>query len=237
MNVLAKRNVTQRLIEMVTTDIDEFICAGQTGKPWDVTQSQDVQRWIDNPDTIDSKIRLHVERFRQRLVCDWNEVSVLDVGCYGGYLYDYLLAGLGKLLVRYVGIDVREDIVQAARDAHQGHDRAEFKVDDVLTIEGDREFDYVWCSRVLIHLPFWELCVTNLCRLAKKEVYVVMKIGKRCQCDKIMRTDNDTGERETYFLRTINRESLRRFSEETGIRYDIVMNEKSYSTITFKSEA
>ncbi len=71
-------------------------------------------------------------------------VSVLDVGCGLGALLDYL-ARIGRR-VDYVGVDISEKMVAAARELHPG---ATFEVRDILESPPQRRFDVVFCSGTL----------------------------------------------------------------------------------------
>lgn len=70
--------------------------------------------------------------------------SVLDVGCGYGGLLDYALAK--GMNLQYTGIDVAENMVTWARNAHP---EVEFVNGDILEIQTFRQFDYVVCNGIL----------------------------------------------------------------------------------------
>lgn len=63
--------------------------------------------------------------------------SVLDVGCYGGFLYHF------KKPRGYVGIDIYKPAIEAAKTLAP---EADFRCEDVLNHEG--YYDLVWSSQV-----------------------------------------------------------------------------------------
>lgn len=66
--------------------------------------------------------------------------SILDVGCYGGWLYGYL----GKP-DNYTGIDIWEEGIQAAKELFPEGD---FRVCDLFEFRERR--DFVWCSQLSV---------------------------------------------------------------------------------------
>ena len=77
--------------------------------------------------------------------------SALDVGCGAGRLS----IALATHVDRVVGVDVSEGMVAKARALDTTSGRCEFVLnpDDDLSLFDDGEFDLVYCSLVLQHLP------------------------------------------------------------------------------------
>lgn len=69
--------------------------------------------------------RLRFDKLFQLVADDEDEVSVADLGCGYGAMFDYLAERLGGRLVAYVGIDVNPGMVAAAR-ARVADPRASF---------------------------------------------------------------------------------------------------------------
>ena len=59
--------------------------------------------------------RLRFDKLFQLLEGDAEDVSVADLGCGYGAMFDYLAERLGERLVSYVGIDVNPEMVAAAQ--------------------------------------------------------------------------------------------------------------------------
>lgn len=170
---LRERRVKVETIEVVNRDIDRFMTEGEDERPWQVfelTQSQNVQPWIEDPKKI-SLIHPSLKNLTKYLAGLHRLVKVLDVGCYGGYLYDYLNKYSFKHLseFNYIGIDIQESVVEAAKYMHAKYKNANFFVGDIFNIRRDfqpNEFDVACCYRVLIHIPFFEDAIGNLCHAA-----------------------------------------------------------------------
>src|SRR5688572_27460689 len=96
-------------------------------------------------------IRSNFEHMRAHLK---PEDSILDVGCYGGYLKDYF--GWSN----YTGIDAFREHVDLARRWHPQGERC-FRIGDLFDLE-EKMADVVICSRVLIHLPRFDEAVAKL---------------------------------------------------------------------------
>lgn len=132
------------------------------------SQSQDVRPWIVNPRLIDK-----VQKNWKPLVAVLKSGdSLLDVGCYGGYLYDYFLSqGIG---LEYTGIDTNKAAIEAAHKAHG--EALTFSCVDAHRVQGT--WDYVMASRVLMHVPDPGALAAHLATLATKAFYFVLQNSK-----------------------------------------------------------
>ena len=95
------------------------------------------------------------------------EDTVLDVGCYHGHLSEHL--GYAK----YAGMDLYEENVAQARETHPGF---EFFQGDLFDLTG--KWDVVICSRVLMHIPHFEIAVERLRSCCRKALIVLIPIGQ-----------------------------------------------------------
>jgi len=235
---LKRRRTTSKTVAVATENIDEFITGEDPGeRRWEslsLTQRQDARIWIRHPLLI-SGLQFFLEVFTD----DWQEstsTSLLDVGCYGGYLLDYLerqevwLGGHS-----YLGIDINADVIRAAQEEHIQVKNVKFAVGDVFHLARDfRSFDYVWCSRVLIHLPYFERALESLLRVAERRLYLVLLIGEE-SCQKIQIWDEDLEEESFFYHRTVTEKQIRdaagdrRFTiheDADGGRYSLVIFEE-----------
>ena len=176
--------------------IDETMVAGQ-GRPWQnhtLGQAQDVRPWIDAPTTIDPRISGNLERFARLLP---RIPTVLDVGCYGGYCYDWLSKRFPGLL--YTGIDVDAAAIDAARRAHKGRPLARFAVGDLFdlapTVAEYGPFDAVLCLRVVIHTPWLDKSLRQLAKAAPVAL-VGLRIGATDEARETL--DEISGERHFW---------------------------------------
>ncbi len=153
--------------------------------------SQDVRGWIKNPDQIDA-ITPNLRALSGLIDSCPEPVSVLDVGCHGGFVYDWLKANCQSRFT-YTGCDIVESVIDAAIDAHDDGETA-FDVADVTSLDRHykaRSYDIVFCSRVLIHLPYFRANMARLYTVAKRSLLVVLKLGER-DVVKIMVADETT---------------------------------------------
>jgi SAM-dependent methyltransferase len=85
--------------------------------------------------------------------------SILDVGCYTGFLYHWLGKPKG-----YVGVDVWSEAIDVA---HEFAPEADFRVQDAAKMT--ESFDVIWCSQVL-----WERSIG-----IRKAVEILRKLTKK----------------------------------------------------------
>lgn len=176
--------------------IDAAISKG-AGRPWQnytLGQSQNVSEWITDPGLVDTRIIPNLERFAALLKPG---ARVLDVGCYGGYGFDWLAMRVPDL--HYVGVDIEPRAVREAKKAHTGTE-AVFDTGDIYdlapTIAKHGPFDAVLCLRVVIHVPWLEKCLEQLSAAAPLAL-----VGLRVGENDIARQRVDEVSGETHFFR------------------------------------
>lgn len=233
-SALTKRRVTLEFVETVYQDIDGFITKGEVERSWQVfelTQSQDVREWIDDPDKIEGiqPNLFHLSKMLRKLP---PPVKIIDVGCYGGYLYDYLRTNVFKNIAdfSYTGVDIQGPAIEAAKEMHKGFDNAQFLVGDIFDLKqkfGKCSFNVAVCSRVLIHLPHFEKAIDNLYHTASDFTFVVLKTDNGPSCIKVKETDTDTGKEVFYFIRSFSDKMVKNVAKELGA-YGIVIEDKCY---------
>ena len=158
-------------------------------------QAHDVAKWVRSPDQIDIIPHLRILRTVWR-----PSYSLLDVGCYAGYVQDYLGAE------KYLGVDAFPEIIEAARELHPG---VAFKVCDLFDLE--EKADVVFCSRVLIHLPRFTEAVQKLIDCANKAVVVVLDVSTDA-CEKVEQGG------ENYYVRSFSEETVRKAFGECTLK-------------------
>jgi 2-polyprenyl-3-methyl-5-hydroxy-6-metoxy-1,4-benzoquinol methylase/predicted SAM-dependent methyltransferase len=238
---LRKRNVQVKTLEEVFDNIDEYIVQESFDqRPWQVyelTQSQDVSTWIQNPALIEG-LSDNLDYLQTVIRSTRRPFRILDVGCYGGYLLDFLhqIAGLTPTDFCYKGIDIQAKAIEAASANHAYSRNADFQIEDVFQlreIEKENFYDIVWCSRVLIHLPYFERCLENLMHCTRQKALVVLKISDRSSCKKILELDHDTGKEVVYYFRSFSEQEL--FKAASARNLDFVIHSgEPYSTVIFR---
>lgn len=96
--------------------------------------------------------------------------SILDVGTGTGRAA-FLLSARGATVT---GVDASEEMLGVARRraAEEGAP-VRFEAGDAHALPfGDQSFDVAVSLRVLMHTPRWEVCVNELCRVARAQVLV-----------------------------------------------------------------
>jgi ubiquinone/menaquinone biosynthesis C-methylase UbiE len=114
------------------------------------------------------------ERVRRLLGPFSGNEAALDAGCGTGSL----ALALAPNVAEVVGVDTREDYLEAARAAAPANVRLE--VGDVMKLPfGYAEFDLVCCHRVLHHVRRPELAVSELARVARPggKIFLVDQLG------------------------------------------------------------
>lgn len=239
---LRERNVIKEAVQAYYGNIDAVMTEGTSERPWqtfELTQREDVTQWIADPRQI-AKIQPNLVDFNQFVGQFREKVGVLDVGCYGGYFLDYLkritFADLGDF--SYVGIDIQERAVAAAQAAHPDEAEDTFRLGDVYSLAaqfGEESTDIAYCSRVLIHLPYFEDAVRNLYAVARRAVFLVVTMAPQSYVQKMRRRNLDTGHEEYYFFRYFSPEEIKNAAEPLGADYRIIHSRGPYaSVILFK---
>ena len=99
-------------------------------------------------------VKEDLEQFYDKAIdgINFNKKSVLDIGCGGGLLGEYLLY---KNDCTYTGIDIAERSVQAAKERLKDLNAMIIIIPDPLCISGilNNEFDIAICLNVIQHIP------------------------------------------------------------------------------------
>ncbi len=100
-------------------------------------------------------------------------LSLLDVGCATGYAH----RSFRDLGVRYVGIDIEQTYLDAARDYFVDDSRAAFAYHDILAAPYRDPCDIVICDAVLEHLPGLEPGLSNLAKSCRSTLLLRTFLG------------------------------------------------------------
>ena len=210
-----KRNVSMKCLEYTHRDLDEFMTSGDSERPWEsfeLTQGKDVRAWIDNPKEMSPHLP-NISDLKDIIIPAFEKpVSILDVGCYGGYLYDYLKTNAPGRIAHYTGVDIQPSVIEAARRIHGDNPDVTFEVGDALELSEcfmPRWFDIVCCYRVAIHLPYFKTLLFNLLRVADSYVHLALFIQDRDMCRRVEETDLDTGKKTIYYRRFISEDTIK----------------------------
>ncbi|NJL71478.1 MAG: methyltransferase domain-containing protein [Candidatus Competibacteraceae bacterium] len=240
---LGERQVRVQVLAETNTNIDEFMRQGEGDRPWQVfelTQSQDVRQWVANPREI-ALLQPMLEDLGKRLRALNRPVSVLDVGCYGGYVYDYLVQEFFPEpgMLTYTGVDVQERAVVAAARIHEHCPNARFQCADLFNLGADfapESFDAVVCYRVMIHLPDFERAVRNLCQTAISFVHTALWVDSEPRCRRCLETDLLTGQKVTYYHRWVTEEQLEASALDTKTSMELIKTSddtRKYAIVVF----
>jgi ubiquinone/menaquinone biosynthesis C-methylase UbiE len=129
------------------------------------------------------------ERVRRLLGPFTGKEAALDAGCGTGSL----ALALAPHVAEVVGVDTREDYLEAARAAAPSNVR--FQAADVMRLPfGYAEFDLVCCHRVLHHVRRPELAVSELARVARPggKIFIADQLGS---IDPLVNLEQDRFER------------------------------------------
>lgn len=246
--VLGERQVQKDIVARYYKDFDRIMSEGTGERPWqsfELTQRENVFEWIEDPSRI-AKIQPSLRDLRQlvrsqALHCEPNPVTVLDVGCYGGYVFDYLkrYAFRSEKDFYYTGVDIDPNVVRAASYVHSDEPNAQFEKADIYALSeqyGEGSFDVVLCSRVLIHIPRFRDAISELFKVARRAVVLVLEIAESPVLERIHRKNLDNGVELDYFFRKYAAEELSSVAEELGADFRLIMGPSFYSTVLFFKE-
>ncbi len=99
----------------------------------------------DNQASVNSK-KILVNILKKS--CESGSISIIDLGCGNGQLYDYFKKE--KLSCNYTGVDFSVPLIEAARSAHKTDRDANFIVGDISKLEGiNGKYDFAIFSHVI----------------------------------------------------------------------------------------
>ena len=101
-----------------------------------------------------------------------NGDKVADIGCGCGHFYRSLKKKIKKEFY-YYGVDPYDIYLKKAKKAWKYEKNVYFKKGNILKIPYQKnEFEVVYSSNVLIHIPQSELAIKELMRIAKKKLII-----------------------------------------------------------------
>lgn len=225
---LSARKTKYRTLRVITENIDQEIALSKGGfiNPT-LGQAQDVRPWISSPELVDWRIKGNLERFASLLPV---APRVLDVGCYGGYAFDWLRQKSPS--IDYLGVDIEPGYVKDAAESHKHLAGAKFTAGNALDLNShfrDKhgDFDAALCLRLVIHLPFLEAVLAGLMRMAPLAL-VGLRISSADRA--VERLDEVSGQR--HFYRWFSEATIRR-SIPTGCKPEIY-RDGSYDSLVVR---
>lgn len=99
--------------------------------------------------------------------------SVLDCAC--GTCMDYFEYKSQGIPIKYKGVDFCEGLVEEAKE--KGIDCVHGSIEELPF--KDKSFDIVTARHILEHLDYYEKAISEMCRVAKKEVIVIFFLPLR----------------------------------------------------------
>ncbi len=191
----------------------------------DLGQSENVIEWIKNPQNI-TLIKQGIKVVSN--LCNEN-TKLLDVGCYGGYLFD----ALGRN-IDYTGIDIDEEALKQTKEIHANYDNFNCLVADAYNLPFKNDtFDIVTCFRVLIHVPHIEEIMNEIIRVSKKYIVLLLKVGKE---KTIKRIYLEGEKKKIEYYRTFEMKKLNEIFDKLSTKVINVCRDKNtiYTTITLE---
>ena len=132
--------------------------------------------------------------------------SVLDAGCFNGYLYNWL-SECCNVPFKYTGIDINPEAIEYAKNFNHG---VRYEERDLFSLSGEK-YDVVCCFRVLIHIDEWEAALAALVTVAKIAVVLVVRIE-----------DKDVDRyHEDILHRAFSMKTIKTAAENLGCRVDV----------------
>jgi SAM-dependent methyltransferase len=241
LNELGKSNVRHETFKTLESDsheeTDAFIAAHIPTNAYEkkLTQSEDVTVWIDDPLQI-SLIQPNLVNLASHLQAMPRPWKILDVGCYAGYVYDYLTKAGTLLAFSYVGIDIREEAVAGAKAHHLTSANAQFRVGDLFKLmetyqEG--EFDICFSARVLVHLPNFKDAMRNILFCARKHTFIVIPLARRGRCELRKKIWLDTGVEIPYVYRHFSLPMISDVAKKHRQSFTLFDTSCPYATVLF----
>lgn len=237
----ARHSIIEQDSEPVFDHIDEFIMHGEGERPWQVfelTQNQNVFEWIKNPDAIELIQPILADLVR-RLGPASGAFRMLDAGCYGGYVFDYIKTHAGALQpsFSYTGVDIQAQAILDAREAHADDHRSAFQVGDLFQLSRQfpsASFNVSVCYRVLHHLPRFSDCLRELASVTAGYIHTALPIRDRSQCVRMREKNLETGTVAYSFYRWFSRNEIMETASALNLCAEIHSYPKAvYSTVVF----
>lgn len=116
-------------------------------------------------------VHRHMRRILRRTLARLDYRSVVEIGCGAGHNLPLICAG--RKLERVTGVDVSKEALRLASRAHQG----EFELLDIEQAPLPGEWDLVFCSLVLEHLPDDVAALRNMATMSRKHVVLTTIAG------------------------------------------------------------
>ena len=113
-----------------------------------------------DPERNDKLLRFTQEFIKANI---GSEDTVLDVGCHQGHLTRHI----ASLCSRVVGIDIDQALLARARQLGTPAN-VEFRVQDILALNGEERFDVVWMHHVLEHIEDVPAVLSAVARVSSR---------------------------------------------------------------------
>jgi 2-polyprenyl-3-methyl-5-hydroxy-6-metoxy-1,4-benzoquinol methylase len=101
---------------------------------------------------------------------------------------------------------------------------------------GGKEYDLVFCYRLIIHLPYKEKAIRNLYDAASKSCFVILDVTDRTYAQRIMWINEDTGEQISYYFRKVSLTKIKEIAGQIASNYWVVAGPGPYSSLILHKE-
>lgn len=197
----------------VFDNIDSYIKQGDGYRPW-----ESIYLGQYNGARSLHKIRYNLEHMTT-LIRQFEYPSILDAGCFEGYVFDWLKGHYEKDF-KYVGFDIEQSFIKTAKKRllDEGFDIT-FKQGDIYKHDSDLgKFDIVFCSRVLIHLPDIEKALQSLIKYTNKYLVLTMYLSETDQCIKRNIFDDRSETVTSIYFRKVSLEYLKKLADRLNMK-------------------
>jgi 2-polyprenyl-3-methyl-5-hydroxy-6-metoxy-1,4-benzoquinol methylase len=223
--------------------VDRFIAEKSEPAHWKLklTQSEDVEEWIKDPSQI-SRIQDNLVHFGKAVKKGKRPLSILDAGCYAGYVYDYIRQYVlpKDSDFTYQGIDIREPAIEAAKEVHSDCKNAQFCTADLFKLTDvfhEGQFDIVLCARVLVHLPYFESAIRNLLAVSSGSAYVLVPFSELARCEIRKKTDLGSGGEMIYVYRSYSPQMVAEVATQNDVEFQITPTTEAYASVVFRKQS
>lgn len=231
---------TDTLISDSEPEIDRFISDHLDTGVFEkrLTQSEDVKKWIDDPTQI-SLVQKNLRDLADTLHHHDGKASLLDVGCYAGYVFDYLIkeAVLKPEDFSYQGVDIRPEAIAGARELHPTVPEETFSIQDLFKLSSrfaEGQFDYCFSSRVLVHLGSFAKAVSEISHCAEHAALILIPTAPKGKTELRVKRFVETGDEMPYVYRWVSPKMAEDVARSLDCRVELLEGRGGYATIIFR---
>ncbi|MDP6359344.1 MAG: class I SAM-dependent methyltransferase, partial [Planctomycetota bacterium] len=138
--------------------------------------------------------------------------------------------------VRVTALDINRKMLNYAREGIRNYPEIDLIQGNVHSPPfGENSFDIVFCSRVLLHIPYFEKALMNLYLVSKTLTFLILVVDDRDYVKKARIINVDKGTSSHWFFRYFSRHYLDKVINGMYAFYRIILGSGRYdSVVIFK---